>query len=137
MAQWVKKPTSIWRDAVPSLASVSGLRIWCCHELWYRSQTLLRSCVAVAVVSASSCSSDSIPSLGTSIYHRCSAEKKQNKNKNLNLKKKSTLAPFFFLVIFHFKIISPTGSTERSQIASATLGFRQQMQLGFPGVSLL
>jgi len=27
---------------VPSLASLSGLRIWCCHELWCRSQTWLR-----------------------------------------------------------------------------------------------
>ena len=32
-----------------SLASLSGLRIWCCHELWCRSQMQLRSGVAVAV----------------------------------------------------------------------------------------
>ena len=35
---------------VRSLTSLSGLRIWCCHELRCRSQTLLGSCVAVAVV---------------------------------------------------------------------------------------
>ena len=33
-----------------SLASLSGLRIWCCCELWCRLQTLLGSGVAVAVV---------------------------------------------------------------------------------------
>ena len=34
---------------VQSLALVSGLRIWCCHELWYRSQMWLGSDVAMAV----------------------------------------------------------------------------------------
>ena len=34
---------------VCSLASLSGLRIPCCHELWYRLQTRLGSGVAVAV----------------------------------------------------------------------------------------
>ena len=29
-----------------SLASLSELRIWCCHELWYRWQTRLGSCIA-------------------------------------------------------------------------------------------
>ena len=28
---------------VQSLASLRGLGIWCCYELWCRSQTLLRS----------------------------------------------------------------------------------------------
>ena len=37
----------IW---VQSLALLSGLRIWCCHELRCRSQMQLRSGVAVAVV---------------------------------------------------------------------------------------
>ena len=37
------------RFRVQSLASLSGLRIRCCHELWYWLQTWLRSCVAVAV----------------------------------------------------------------------------------------
>ena len=32
---------------VQSLASLSGLRIWHCHELWYRSQTQPRFSVAV------------------------------------------------------------------------------------------
>ena len=48
------------------------------------SQTLLRSgiAVAVAVAMASSCSSDSIPSLGTSICHRYGPKKKRKNNKN-------------------------------------------------------
>ena len=35
---------------VRSLASLSGLRIQCCRELWRRSQTQLESVVAVAQV---------------------------------------------------------------------------------------
>ena len=35
---------------VGSLASLTGLRIWYCHELWYRLQTWLGSCIAVALV---------------------------------------------------------------------------------------
>ena len=38
------------RTWVQSLASLSGLRIWCCHELWCKLQTQLGSCIAVAVV---------------------------------------------------------------------------------------
>ena len=34
---------------VPSLASLSGLRIRHYHELWYRLQTRLRSGIAVAL----------------------------------------------------------------------------------------
>ena len=37
------------RLRVQSLASLSGLRIQCCPELWCRSQTQLGSDVAVAV----------------------------------------------------------------------------------------
>ena len=39
--------TAFW---VQSLALLSGLRIWCCHELWCRLQTWLGSHVAVALV---------------------------------------------------------------------------------------
>ena len=35
---------------VPSMASLSGLRIWGRGELWCKSQTRLRSSIAVAVV---------------------------------------------------------------------------------------
>ena len=65
------------RFRVRSLASPSGLRNRCCHELWCSSQMRLGSCISVAVVEAGSCSSDSIPSLGTSICCECGLEKKK------------------------------------------------------------
>ena len=46
------------RLRVQALASLSGLRIWHCRELWCRSQTQLGSGVTVALVEASSCGSD-------------------------------------------------------------------------------
>ena len=76
---------------VPSGASVSGLRIWHCHELWCGLQTWLRSlvAVAVAVAVAGSCSSDSTPSLGTSICHKSSP---RNRKKTKKKKKKKSMA---------------------------------------------
>ena len=50
VAQWVKNLSSIHEDVVQSLALLSGLRIRHCHELQYRVQMWLGSCVAVAVV---------------------------------------------------------------------------------------
>ena len=38
------------RMQVRALALLSGLRIWCCHELWCRSQMHLGSGIAMAVV---------------------------------------------------------------------------------------
>ena len=49
MAQWVKKLTSIHEEEIRPLASISGLKIQHCHELWCRSQTWLGSGVAVVV----------------------------------------------------------------------------------------
>ena len=49
MAQWKGIQVGTIRLQVQSLALLSGLRIWRCHELWHRSQTWLTSCVAVAV----------------------------------------------------------------------------------------
>ena len=69
------------RRWVRSLASLNGLRIQRCRELWCRSQTWLGSCVAVPVVEASSYSSDSTPGLGTYIGHRCSPKKYKGKLK--------------------------------------------------------
>ena len=71
------------RMQVQSLAILSGLRIRR-PKLWGRSQVQLRSYAAVAMVSVSNCSSDSTPSLGTSIFCRCSPKmkkKKETKNK--------------------------------------------------------
>ena len=76
------------RMSVQSLASLCGLRIRGCHKLRCRSHSWLGSWVAVAVAVAGSCSSYSIPSLGTSTCHRCNPKKqnktKQNKTKNKN-----------------------------------------------------
>ena len=68
------------RMQVRSLASLSGFRIQRCCELWYRSQTRLRSRIAVAVTQASSYSSSSTPSLGTFMSHRCRPKKPKKKN---------------------------------------------------------
>ena len=57
--EWLKDPMLLW--------------------LWCRSQMRLRSCIAVAVAVAGSCSSDLTPSLGTSICRRCSPKKKKKK----------------------------------------------------------
>ena len=46
MAQWKQIRLGIMRLQVQSLASISGLRIRRCHELWCGSQTRLRSGVA-------------------------------------------------------------------------------------------
>ena len=70
-----------------SLALVGGSRIQCCQELWCRSQTQLRSCVAVAV--ASSYSSDSSPGLATSICHVSGPKKRQKKKTNPQKTKKN------------------------------------------------
>ena len=69
------------RTWVRSLALLSGLWIHHCHELWWRPHTRLRSGVAVAVVKAGRCSSDSTPSLGTSICRRCGPKKRPKLNK--------------------------------------------------------
>ena len=50
MAQWKWIWLGTKRLRVQSLASLSGLRIRCCCELWCRSQTQLGSGIAVALV---------------------------------------------------------------------------------------
>ena len=79
MAQQKRIQLGTMRLRVQYLALLSGLRIWCCRELWFRSQTQLRSCIAmaVAVVQASNCSSNSTPSQGTSMCHEGSPKKKK------------------------------------------------------------
>ena len=67
-----------------SLALLSRLSIQHCCKLWYKSQMWLRSQVAVAVAYAGSCSSDSTPSLRTSICCRCTLKKKKSSLKRLN-----------------------------------------------------
>ena len=67
--------------AVRSLAQPSGLRIWCCRELWCRSQTRLGFFIAVAVAQAGSYSSYQTPRLGTSICCGCGPKKQKKKRK--------------------------------------------------------
>ena len=64
------------RIQVWSLASLSGLRIWCCHKLWRGLQMRLGSGIAVWGLGLS-CSFNSTPSLGTLICHRCGPKKKK------------------------------------------------------------
>ena len=73
------------RLQVWSLASLSGLRIWSCCELWCRLQMQLGPGVAAAVAQARSWNSDSTPSLGTSMCHRCGLKKKKIKKNNTNV----------------------------------------------------
>ena len=92
MAQWLTNPTRNHEVAgsVPALAPLpllSGLTIRRCRELWCRLQTRLGSHIAVAQVQASSYSSDSTPSLGTSICCRSSprkGKKTKKKKKDIN-----------------------------------------------------
>ena len=58
MAQQKRSRLGTMRLQVQSLASLSGLRIQHCCELWCRSQTRLGSGAAAAVVWAGSCSSN-------------------------------------------------------------------------------
>ena len=76
----VTNPTSIHEDTGLILALLRGLRIrHCWGELWCKLQMQLGSHVAVAVVKASSCSSDSTPSLGTSMCYGCGPKKQKKK----------------------------------------------------------
>ena len=70
---------------VQFLALLSGSGIRHCRELWGRSQTWLKSCLAAAVVQARSCSSDSAPSLGISICCQCSPKKQLKKKEEEKL----------------------------------------------------
>ena len=58
MGQWKWIQLGTTRLRVWFLASLSGLRIWHCHDLWCRSQMWLGSGDAVALALASSCSSN-------------------------------------------------------------------------------
>ena len=58
MARWKWIRLGTIRLGVRSLASLSGLRIWSCCELWCTSKTRLGSGAAEAVAEAGSCSSN-------------------------------------------------------------------------------
>ena len=50
VVQWKQIQLGTTRLQVQSLDSLSGLRIWHCHDLWCRSQMQLGSHIAMAVV---------------------------------------------------------------------------------------
>ena len=85
------------RTQVQSLASLSGLRIQHCHELWCRSEIRLGSLIAVAVTQAGGYSSDLNPSLGTSICHRCGPKKVKRQKRKEKKERMKLIADFHFL----------------------------------------
>ena len=87
----VTNPTSIHVDMDSNPWPHCGLRIWHCCELWCRLQMRFGSHIAMAVVQASSFSSDSVPSLGISICCRCDPKKTKTKNEKQKPNLKRTL----------------------------------------------
>ena len=88
------------RMQVWSLASLSGLRSWCCCKLWHRLRCRCSLDLAfLAMAWACSCRSDSTPSLGTSICRRCSHKKKERNN--FPPYPSSPEFKFFHLSLFH------------------------------------
>ena len=107
VAQWVKNLTSIHGRQVRPLALINGLGIQCCCNLRHRWQIQFRSHVAMAIVQASSYSSDLIPSLGTSICCRSSPKKKKKKKKSVLLLVTSEQNFYFhFCVFLYFSTIN-------------------------------
>ena len=80
VVQWKQIQPGTMRLQVWSLALLSRLGIWCCHELWHGSQTRLRSHIAVVVAQAGSYRADSAPSLGASMCCGGSPKKKKSKS---------------------------------------------------------
>ena len=81
MARWLTNPTRSHEVAglVPGLAQWVKEPTARCRELWCRSQMWLRSCVAVAVAVASSCSSDSAVALIQPLAWEPKKQKKKKK----------------------------------------------------------
>ena len=67
------------------------LRIGCCHELWYRTQTRLRSHVALTVVYVGSCSSKLTYTVGVALK-----SKKKKKKKRKEKKEERNHKPFVY-----------------------------------------
>ena len=107
MAQWLTNWTRIPEDAGSILATFSGLRIWCCQELWYRSQTQLRSHIAVAVAEARPLACGAPYATGAALKSQKKKKKKkptEQKTTKLSLKKKinNSRVPTECKIIFWF-----------------------------------
>ena len=76
MVQWKQIQLGNMRLQVRSLASLSGLRILCCHELCGVGHRC-----SLDPVLLGDYSSDLTPSLGTSICHGCGPKKTKDKKK--------------------------------------------------------
>ena len=95
MAQQIQVRLVFTRMQVRSLALLSGLRIWHYHELQCRSQTQLRSGIAMAVAQTIGYSSDLTPSLGTSICCRCGPKKTHTKKFQFSFPQLGTILQFY------------------------------------------
>ena len=111
-------PTRIHEDADSIPASLSGLRIHGCHELWRRLQTQLRSCQWGR-------SSDLTPNLGTSICCGCSLKKTKNQKK----KKSGSYSYHRPMWFGGDRMGSASGSHSRTQDPPANLGFHPSLIL--------
>ena len=105
VAQWLTNPTRNHEVAgsVGSLPLLSGLMIRRCRELWCRLQTRLGSSVAVALAQAGGYSSDSTPSLGTSICRGSGPRRgKKTKKKEKKRKENGNTYQIFVLYFYNF-----------------------------------
>ena len=76
--------TSIYEDANSNPGLAQWIGIWCCCELWCRSQMRLGFCIALAMTQTGSCSSNSTPGLGAFICCRFSPKKQKTKKMEKN-----------------------------------------------------
>ena len=76
VVQWRRVLLGTMRLQVPSLASLSGLRIQRCHELWCRLQMRLGSGIAVALIGPLAWE----PPYAMGVALKKTKDKKQNKS---------------------------------------------------------